>query len=72
MRVERGRSSARFINLGDSEAARKAPSHARIGYDQQQWEQGRYSRFKRIAMRADKTDQSFNAIIHLAAVINSK
>jgi len=28
--------------------------------------------FKRIAMRADKTDQSFNAIIHLAAaVINS-
>ena len=29
--------------------------------------------FKRIAMRADKTDQSFNAIIHLAAaVINSK
>jgi transposase len=29
--------------------------------------------FKRIAMRADKTDQSFAAIIHLAAaVINSK
>lgn len=29
--------------------------------------------FKRIAMRADKTDQSFNAIIHLAAaVINSR
>jgi hypothetical protein len=29
--------------------------------------------FKRIAMRPDKTDQSFNAIIHLAAaVINSK
>jgi hypothetical protein len=29
--------------------------------------------FKRITMRADKTDQSFNAIIHLAAaVINSK
>ena len=28
--------------------------------------------FKRIAMRADKTDQSFAAIIHLAAaVINS-
>jgi hypothetical protein len=27
---------------------------------------------KRIAMRADKTDPSFNAIIHLAAVINSK
>ncbi|MBB4479435.1 transposase [Rhizobium etli] len=28
---------------------------------------------KRIAMRADKTDQSFNAIIHLAAaVINSR
>jgi transposase len=29
--------------------------------------------FKRIAMRADKTDTSFNAIIHLAAaVINSR
>lgn len=29
--------------------------------------------FKRIAMRADKTDQSFNAIIYLAAaVINSR
>ena len=29
--------------------------------------------FKRIAMRADKTDQSFNAMIHLAAaVINSR
>jgi transposase len=29
--------------------------------------------FKRIAMRADKTDQSFSAFIHLAAaVINSK
>jgi transposase len=29
--------------------------------------------FKRIALRADKTDQSFNAIIHLAAaVINSR
>ena len=29
--------------------------------------------FKRIAMRADKTDQSFNANIHLAAaVINSR
>ena len=29
--------------------------------------------FKRIAMRADKTDLSFNAIIHLAAaVINSR
>lgn len=29
--------------------------------------------FKRIAMRADKTDQIFNAIIHLAAaVINSR
>lgn len=29
--------------------------------------------FKRIAMRADKTDTSFNAIIHLAAaVINSQ
>ena len=29
--------------------------------------------FKRIAMRADKTDESFKAIIHLAAaVINSK
>ena len=29
--------------------------------------------FKRIAMRADKTDQSFTAIIHLAAaVINSR
>lgn len=25
--------------------------------------------FKRIAMRADKTDQSFNAIIHLAAAV---
>ncbi|HEY9344579.1 MAG TPA: IS5/IS1182 family transposase, partial [Inquilinus sp.] len=29
--------------------------------------------FKRIAMRADKTDQSFSAFIHLAAaVINSR
>jgi transposase len=29
--------------------------------------------FKRIAMRADKTDQSFSAMIHLAAaVINSR
>jgi len=29
--------------------------------------------FKRIALRAEKTDQSFNAIIHLAAaVINSR
>ena len=29
--------------------------------------------FKRIAMRADKTDQSFAAIVHLAAaVINSR
>src|SRR3546814_20392913 len=29
--------------------------------------------FKRIAMSADKTDQSFNAIVHLAAaVINSR
>lgn len=29
--------------------------------------------FKRIAMRADKTDQSFRAIVHLvAAVINSR
>ena len=29
--------------------------------------------FKRIAMRADKTDTSFSAIIHLAAaVINSR
>jgi transposase len=29
--------------------------------------------FKRIAMRADKTDESFKAIIHLAAaIINSK
>jgi transposase len=29
--------------------------------------------FKRIAMRADKTDQSFQAMIHLvAAVINSR
>lgn len=29
--------------------------------------------FKRIAMRADKTDQSFSAIIHLAAaIINSR
>ena len=27
--------------------------------------------FKRIALRADKTDQSFAAMIHLAAVINS-
>lgn len=33
----------------------------------------RLKEFKRIAMRADKTDQSFRAIIHLAAaVINSR
>ena len=34
---------------------------------------GKLKEFKRIAMRADKTDTSFNAIIHLAAaVINSR
>jgi hypothetical protein len=27
------------------------------------------AQFKRIAMRADKTDQSFKAIIHLAAAV---
>jgi transposase len=34
---------------------------------------GKLKEFKRIAMRADKTDQSFAALIHLvAAVINSR
>lgn len=34
---------------------------------------GKLKEFKRIAMRSDKTDQSFAALIHLAAaVINSK
>lgn len=34
---------------------------------------GRIKEFKRIAMRADKTDTSFKAIIHLAAaLLNSK
>ena len=34
---------------------------------------GRLKEFKRIAMRADKTDQSFASIIHLAAaVMNSR
>jgi transposase len=34
---------------------------------------GKLKEFKRIAMRADKTDSSFTAIIHLAAaVINSR
>ena len=34
---------------------------------------GKLKEFKRIAMRADKTDSSFAAIIHLAAaVINSR
>ncbi len=34
---------------------------------------GKLKEFKRSAMRADKTDQSFTAIIHLAAaVINSR
>ena len=34
---------------------------------------GKLKEFKRIAMRADKTDQSFSAIIYLAAaVINSR
>jgi hypothetical protein len=34
---------------------------------------GRLAEFKRIAMRADKTDQSFASMIHLAvAVINSR
>jgi transposase len=34
---------------------------------------GKLKAFKRIAMRADKTDQSFSAIIYLAAaVINSR
>ena len=28
--------------------------------------------FKRIALRADKTDQSFKAMIYLAAIINSR
>lgn len=33
---------------------------------------GKLKEFKRIAMRADKTDQSFKAIIYLAAAINSR
>ena len=34
---------------------------------------GKLKEFKRIALRADKTDQSFKAMIHLAAaVINSR
>ena len=34
---------------------------------------GKLKEFKRIAMRADKTDQSFSAMIHIAAaVINSR
>ena len=34
---------------------------------------GKLKEFKRIALRADKTDQSFAAMIHLAAaVINSR
>ena len=34
---------------------------------------GKLKEFKRIAMRADKTDKSFKAIIYLAAaVINSR
>ena len=34
---------------------------------------GKLKEFKRIAMRADKTDQSFKAMIHLAAtLINSR
>ena len=34
---------------------------------------GKLKEFKRIALRADKTDQSFSAMIHLAAaVINSR
>ncbi|HEY3624222.1 MAG TPA: transposase, partial [Roseiarcus sp.] len=34
---------------------------------------GKLKEFKRIAMRADKTDASFAALIHLAAaVINSR
>ena len=34
---------------------------------------GKLKEFKRIAMRADKTDQSFASMIHLAAaVINSR
>lgn len=34
---------------------------------------GKLKEFKRIAMRADKTDQSFTSMIHLAAaVINSR
>src|ERR1700710_301431 len=32
---------------------------------------GRLKEFKRIAMRADKTDQSFAAMIHLAAAVIS-
>jgi transposase len=34
---------------------------------------GKLKEFKRLAMRADKTDSSFTAIIHLAAaVINAR
>ncbi|BBU64100.1 hypothetical protein MSC49_40350 (plasmid) [Methylosinus sp. C49] len=32
---------------------------------------GKLKEFKRIAMRADKTDQSFGAMIHLAAAVIS-
>lgn len=30
---------------------------------------GKLKEFKRIAMRSDKTDQSFSAMIHLAAAV---
>jgi transposase len=56
---------------------RKAP--LRIDRDLYKWRHlienffCRVKEFKRIAMRSDKTDTSFNAMIHLgAAVINSR
>ena len=50
------------------------PRRARpLSIDQDENCFGRINEFKRIAMRADKTDQSFASMIHLvAAVINSR
>jgi transposase len=54
---------------------RKSPIHAEM----YKWRHlienffGKLKEFKRLAMRADKTDSSFTAIIHLAAaVINAR
>ncbi len=61
-----------------SQHPRRTPPLA-IGLEMYKWRHlienffGKLKEFKRIALRADKTDQSFAAMIHIAAaVINSR